>query len=80
MTLSELFKVQNALLFAYANAKCDYEISVKDYGEDDFVTLMAKQDMDRLDNAKKILEKEHKEIASKCSKEEVDRVLEEVMI
>lgn len=58
MTLEECYKVRSTLIFAYASAKCDYEINVKDYGEDDFITLQAKQDMDRLAEARDILSRE----------------------
>lgn len=58
MTLEECYRVDNALLFSYAAAKCEYEISVKDYGEDDFLTLQAKQDMDRLAEAREIMKRE----------------------
>lgn len=80
MTLSEVYKVENSIVFAYASAKSDYEINLKDYAEDDFVTLMSKQDMKRLEEAKQIIEKERKEITAKYTQEQINRVLDEVMI
>ena len=79
MTLEEVFKLEYTILSALSNAKCDYEIALKDYGEDDFITLLAKQDMDKLLEAKSILEKERKEILSKYTPEEVDNIIAELI-
>lgn len=79
MTLEECYRVDNALLFSYAAAKCDYEISVKDYGEDDFMTLQSKQDMDRLTEAREILKRECERITNKQAADAALKMAAEVI-
>ena len=57
MTFTELLIVQVALEQALCYAKCDYKIRLKDFGEDDFCTIMAKEDMEKYQGALDVIKK-----------------------
>ena len=80
MTLKEIIKVENAIFLAYSSAKFTYETSLKDYGEDHFLTTSSKEDFEHLSEAKEIIENERREISKKYTVEEFNRILSEVEI